>query len=130
MIKPYKRKPKDYSADKWHEYKRIIGSFSLLDIGETEQQEILEALHDETEWDWWEDCDGCSCVSEPGWPTKYYPPCLRHDYDWGKNPTIASNMRFKRLNKAYHMDTWRAVARFIGVCVSLPFYKTWRFFSG
>lgn len=25
---------------------------------------------------------GCTCVSEMYWPTKYFPPCLRHDFDW------------------------------------------------
>ncbi len=128
FITPYKEQPQHYSLDKWKEYERIVSSFKVFDINTEDQQCILEALHDELVWDWYDECNGANFVSEPGWKGKYHPPSLRHDYDWADEPDMKSNRTFKRLNIAYGMDRWRANLRFAGVTLSLPFYKFFNFF--
>jgi hypothetical protein len=64
--------------DRTTEYHRIIESFEVLSVPRDIQIMIREAL-DSKHWDWFTDCDGCTCVSEMYWPTIYFPPCLRHD---------------------------------------------------
>ena len=59
---------------------RIVESFDVFSVPAGIQAEIREAL-DSAAWDWFRDCDGYTCVSEIYWPTKYFPPCLRHDFD-------------------------------------------------
>ncbi len=108
------------------EYKRIVNSFDLFNVPELERAEILEALDDER-WDWYEDCDGCTGVDEDGWPTKYYPPCVRHDYDcWFGHNVHKSTSRFTRLNKIYRMKPWKYRARHIGVYVAWYVWFKWR----
>ena len=94
---------------------RIVWSFDLLDIPEKIRAEILEAL-DSDVWDWFRDCDGCTGVSGIYWPTKYFPPCLRHDYDWRiRVPGTESTARFYRIQRAYGMGAPRAALRAVGV---------------
>jgi hypothetical protein len=126
-LEPYYCHPSHWPSEKWGEYKRIVWSFRLFDISSNDQAEILECLHDEISWDWYADCDGCTCVSEPGWPSKYFPPCVRHDYDWHRGAGgWESNARFRRLNLAYHMEGWRANARWIGVTAAWYSWFKWR----
>ena len=70
----------DGGLDRATEYHRIIESFEVLSVPRDIQILVREAL-DSKHWDWFTDCDGCTCVSEMYWPTIYFPPCLRHDYD-------------------------------------------------
>lgn len=97
----------------------------MFDLPKDAAGEILECLHS-LDWDWWEDCDGCTCVSEPGWPSKYYPPCVRHDFDWftGHGGWL-SNARFLRLNRLYCMEGWRANLRWAGVTVAWYGWAKW-----
>jgi hypothetical protein len=121
-LSPYRRRPDGWSQLAWIEYARIRRSLRFFDLPANAAQEILECLHS-TEWNWYEDCDGCTGVSEPGWPSKYFPPCVRHDYDCqtGRGGWQA-NARFDRLNRAYRMDGWRCRARWVGVAV---WWYTW-----
>jgi hypothetical protein len=66
-------------------------------------------------------------VSEVYWPTKYFPPCLRHDFDWfvGR-PVWQANARFYRISRIYRMTRARAAVRFLGVTVSWYAWFKWR----
>ena len=90
---------------------RIEKSFDVFGLSAEQRALILDAL-DSGEWDWFEDCDGCTAVSELHWPTKYFPPCLRHDFDWisGKGDWAASR-RFYELQRAYGVPIWRSALR-------------------
>jgi len=105
---------------------RIIESFDVLNVPEGIQALIREAL-DSPKWDWFKDCDGCTAVSEVYWPTIYFPPCLRHDFDWATgNGGWASNVRFYRIQRAYGMGRLRAGVRFVGVTVAWYTAFWWR----
>ncbi len=90
---------------------RIEKSFVVFGLSEKHRALIVEAL-DSNEWDWFRDCDGCTGVSEAHWPTKYFPPCLRHDFDWirGQGGWAASK-RFYALQRAYGMSRFRSGLR-------------------
>ena len=105
---------------------RIVESFQVFDLGETDRNLILEAL-DSKEWDWFIDCDGCTMVSEIYWPTKYFPPCLRHDFDWytGRGGP-QSNARFYHLMRAYGVVRARAALRWLGVTAAWYAWYRWR----
>lgn len=126
-IIPYEERPAHWPESKWREYRyRIVESFDFFEVPQDEQQEILVCLHDDISWDWYRDCDGCTAVSEPGWPSRYYPPCIRHDYDWQTgNGGWKSNARFLRLNKKYRMEGWRANIRWLGVTVAWYSWFKW-----
>lgn len=105
---------------------RILASFETFSVPEDARREILEAL-DSTEWDWFRDCDGCTCVTEVYWPTKYFPPCMRHDFDWYTGrPVWPANLRFYRLQRVYRMTRVRAGIRFVGVTVGWYAWFKWR----
>ena len=93
------------------ERRRIIKSFDVFSLSEKHRTLVLEAL-DSDRWDWYEDCDGCTGVSEFYWPTRFFPPCLRHDFDCirGKGDWTASH-RFYGLQLAYGVPVWRAFLR-------------------
>ncbi|MEI6789381.1 MAG: hypothetical protein WCL49_12970, partial [bacterium] len=55
--------------DRATEYHRIIESFDVLSVPRDIQALVREAL-DSKHWDWFQNCDGCTCVSEMYWPTK------------------------------------------------------------
>lgn len=106
------------ALDRQSEYARILASFEVLSVPADARAEILEALH-APNWDWFTQCDGCTAVSEVYWPTRYFPPCLRHDYDWAVgNPIPAANLRFYRLQRIYGMSRFRASLRFAGVTLA------------
>ncbi len=111
---------------KQREYRRIITSFTFFDIPKLEEEEIRQALED-PRWDWHKDCDGCTAVSEAGWPSKYFPPCVRHDYDWFVgNDMIKAQNRFYRLNRCYGMGRCRASVRYVGTYAGWICYGWWR----
>jgi hypothetical protein len=101
-------------------------SFEVLSVPEDIQALIREAL-DSDKWDWFRDCDGCTGVSEVYWPTIYFPPCLRHDFDChtGHNGLEASR-RFYRTQRAYGVEAVRAGARAVGVTVAWYAWLRWR----
>jgi len=105
---------------------RIEQSFDVYGLTPEQRTAIIEAL-DSTAWDWFEDCDGCTCVSELHWPTKYFPPCLRHDFDCasGKGSWKASR-RFYALQRAYGVPVWRASLRAGAVTVFWYAWGRWR----
>ncbi len=108
------------------EYHRIIESFDVLSVPVGIRMLVREAL-DSTQWDWFADCDGCTGVSEVYWPTKYFPPCLRHDFDWQTgHGGWDANVRFYRIQRAYRMSALQAGTRFLGVTVSWFTWFKWR----
>ena len=113
--------------DRATEYHRIIESFDVLNVPRDIQVLIREALESKS-WDWFKDCDGCTCVSEMYWPTQYFPPCLRHDFDWRVNGGgWEANARFYRIQRAYRMSALQAGTRFLGVTLSwYGWFKWWR----
>ena len=104
---------------------RIEKSLEVFVLSKELRSLIIEAL-DSDAWDWFRDCDGCTCVSELHWPTKYFPPCLRHDYDWirGKGDIDASR-RFYALQRAYGVPRWRSALRAGAVTVSWYGFGRW-----
>jgi len=119
------------------EYRRILKSFDVFGLSTEHRTLIREAL-DSNEWDWFQDCDGCTAVSELHWPTKYFPPCLRHDFDcirgngdpsspkgyaetgWG------ASRRFYALQRAYGVPVWRAALRTGAVTAFWYAWRRWR----
>ena len=108
------------------ERRRIEKSFDVFSLSDEHRALIVEAL-DSDAWDWFEDCDGCTAVSELHWPTKYFPPCLRHDFDWirGRGDWAASR-RFFDLQRAYGVPVWRAALRAGAVTVVWYAWGWWR----
>ena len=108
------------------ERRRIEASFRLFDVPEWARVLVREAM-DDPRWDWYLDCDGCTAVSEAYWPTKYFPPCLRHDFDWYVgNPVWPANLRFYRLQRLYRMTRFRAGLRFVGVTFGWYAWFKWK----
>lgn len=108
------------------ERRRILMSFDVFGLSEGHRATILEAL-DSDAWDWFEDCDGCTCVSELHWPTKYFPPCVRHDFDWIRGRgDIEASRRFFRLQRAYGVAVWRSALRAAAVTVAWYGFSKWR----
>jgi len=114
------------TSDREIEYGRIMDSFFDLKIPKRIQNEIMEALTDPA-WDWFTMSDGCTCVSEFGWPTKYFPPCVAHDYYCQtKRGGFANNARFYRHNRAYKMSRARAILRTVGTDLGWIFWFRWQ----
>ena len=108
-------KGRSVGLDRETERRRIIQSFDVFDVPADIQALIREAL-DSDKWDWFRDCDGCTSVSEIYWPTIYFPPCLRHDFDChiGNNGWQTSR-RFYHIQRAYGVDAFRSGLRVAGV---------------
>ena len=104
---------------------RIEKSFDVFGLSAEHRALIGDAL-DSDAWDWFEDCDGCTCVSELHWPTKYFPPCLRHDFDWmrGQGGWAASS-RFYELQRAYGVPMWRSLLRATAVTFAWYGWSKW-----
>ena len=119
-------KGRSAGLDRETERHRILESFDVLSVPEDVRTLIREAL-DSDKWDWFRDCDGCTGVSELYWPTIYFPPCLRHDFDCytGHNGWRTS-MRFYRVQRAYGVDSIRAGIRTIGVITAWYTWLKWR----
>lgn len=108
------------------EFDRIIRSFDVFSIPVDIRREIIEALESER-WDWFRDSDGCTCVTEIFWPTKYFPPCVRHDYDCRiGTPGGQAAIRFYRIQRAYGVGKIRSAGRSIGVFVAWYAWFRWR----
>jgi hypothetical protein len=108
------------------ERRRIEKSFEVFHVSEEQQALIREAL-DSDRWDWFRDCDGCTGVSDLHWPTRYFPPCLRHDYDWiTGNGELTGSKIFYRLQRAYGVPKWRSGVRTAGVTVFWNVWGRWR----
>ena len=119
-------KGRSAALDRRVEYHRIIESFDVLSVPVDIQALVREVL-DSDLWDWFTDCDGCTGVSEMYWPTIYFPPCLRHDFDWATgNGGWDANVRFYRIQCAYGMGAVRAGMRFLGVTISWFAWFKWR----
>lgn len=112
--------------DRETERRRIEASFDVLSVPADIQGLIREAL-DSDKWDWFRDCDGCTAVSEVYWPTIYFPPCLRHDYDCmiGQGGWPAS-VRFYHIQRAYGMGRFRAGIRATAVTAAWYAWLRWR----
>jgi hypothetical protein len=111
--------------DRATEYKRIVDSFDVFAIPADIRALILEALHSDR-WDWFRDCDGCTCVSELFWPTIYFPPCVRHDYDCRVHNGFAASRRFYRIQRAYGVTAFRSGIRAAGVYLAYLAWYRWR----
>jgi len=105
---------------------RIEKSFDVFGLSDEQCALIVEALDSEA-WDWFRDCDGCTAVSELHWPTKYFPPCLRHDFDCicGKGD-LAASRRFYGLQRGYGVPRWRASVRAVAGTVAWYGWGQWR----
>jgi hypothetical protein len=114
------------AMDRRVELDRITNSFDLLMIPDSVRKEIVEALVS-NKWDWFTDCDGCSCVDEIYWPTIFFPPCLRHDFDCEVTPDArwAANARFYRTQRAYRVSRFESGARWFGVTVAWFGWLKW-----
>jgi len=118
-------KGRSTGLDRRTEHQRIIESFDVFSIPADIQALIREAMHSD-KWDWFTDCDGCTGVSEIYWPTIYFPPCLRHDFDWATGRGgWESNMRFYRIQRAYGVSAVRSGIRAAGVMVSWFAWVKW-----
>ena len=105
---------------------RIEKSFDVFGLSDEQRAWVVEAL-DSDEWDWFRDCDGCTGVSELHWPTKYFPPCVRHDYDWMRGDAgWLAVRRFYFLQRAYCVPRWRALLRTAAVMVAWYSWGRWR----
>ena len=108
------------------ELDRILMSFDVLNVPKDIRALILEALNSD-KWDWFMDCDGCTGVSEVYWPTIYFPPCLRHDFDCAMgNNGWQTSVRFYRIQRAYGVSAVRAGVRAFGVTAAWFTWLKWR----
>ncbi len=93
------------------ELRRIVKSFEVFCLSAADRALIVEAL-DSPAWDWFVDCDGCTGVSDLYWPTRFFPPCLRHDFDWLMGDGgLEGSKRFYRLQRVYGVPRWRSGLR-------------------
>lgn len=109
--------------NKTQEYSRIKASFFVYNIPPIAQRVILEALNF-PEWDWFEDCDGCTAVPNY-WVNKYSPSCTVHDGHWrtGRGGKV-SDVIFRYLCQLYGFPKYQSKKRFIGVRLAwFGFYK-------
>ena len=118
-------KGRSHGLDRATERHRIIESFDVLSVPADIQSLIREAL-DSDKWDWFRDCDGCTGVSEIYWPTIFFPPCLRHDFDCatGHNGWQTSR-RFYRIQRAYGVSAVRSGIRAAGVTLAWYAWMKW-----
>ena len=100
------------------ELRRIKASFDLFELCDEHRNLIMEAI-DSDLWSWYDDSDGCTGVSELYWPTRYFPPCVRHDYDFMiGNGGVEGSKTFYVLQRAYGMSRTRSALRVLGVSVA------------
>jgi len=112
--------------DRETERRRIYDSFELLGLPEELRALVREAVESDA-WDWFRDCDGCTLVSELYWPTIYFPPCLRHDFDCIRGDGgAAASRRFYRLQRAYGMTALRSGLRASAVTLAWYAVLQWR----
>ncbi len=117
------RKNRNKMNVKEQERQRIIDSFDVYDVPLYFRELTIQALNS-TDWDWFNEMDGCSCAPNY-WPTRFNPPCLVHDYLWrtGRGGIISDKIFLKHM-KIYSMPKFQRVFRFVAVRVGwLLFYK-------
>lgn len=127
---PEKRVLSESEFDGLDEYHRMRLSLRYHDVPKDIADGILAAYHD-PEWDWTKRSDGCTAVSELGFPKGYrFPPCVEHDYNWWRvraRKDISAweaNVRFYRAQAAYGKPI-RGLIRTAGVMVSWFCYFRW-----
>ena len=105
---------------------RIEMSMRVYELSPELRASLTEAM-DSDAWDWFADCDGCTTVSELHWPTKYFPPCLRHDYDCIRGKAnLEASKRFYALQRSYGVPIWRAGLRATAVTVYWYAWARWQ----
>lgn len=99
---------------------RIIASLDVFNVSLRGRKYVMEAL-DSKEWNWQEDCDGCTFISE-NWEG-IYPPCLVHDYMWitGRGG-YQSDLIFLDLMLEYKLPKLKAYFRFFAVRLAWVLY--------
>ena len=105
------------------ERNRIIKSFDVYDVPDI-YRDLIKLAIESNHWDWFNDMDGCSFVPDY-WKTKFYPPCLVHDYHWrtGRGGYWSDRI-FLELMEIYSLPKWQRNLRFVMVRVGwFGFYK-------
>lgn len=127
MFRPCIEPPLDLVAAKIAEHDRIIRSFDVFDVPEWYRTKIRMALAS-PRWDWYSDCDGCTGVREP-WASRYFPPCLGHDFDCLTATTdeemMYANREFEQGLLIYKFRP--AVARVWRIAVDLAWWGWYRY---
>jgi len=101
------------------EYDRAMASL-LVYAPPSDVAEAIIAAYDSTEWRW-QDCDGCTGVSECHFPKGVrFPPCVMHDYlCWMARKGLATRAYadnlFFRAMRAYGVSWPRAAWRWAAV---------------
>lgn len=106
-----------------NERQRILNSFDVYDVPD-QFKELIEKALNSTDWDWFNDMDGCTFVPNY-WKTKFHPACLVHDYYWrtGRGGYWSDRI-FLELMRIYSLPKWQRTFRFVAVRVGwLSFYK-------
>ena len=98
---------------------------------------IMDAYDDRHKIGWdWRESDGCTGVSERYWVSRYFPPCVAHDYaceraNRAKTRKEADKIRaegdkyFFKANLAYGLPWVVCVVRHIGVRSYWNFIGRW-----
>lgn len=98
----------------------IIASLLVYDISGMYRKLILQALD---EWDWYNECDGCTYVHEK-WRGDYFPPCLVHDYlRRTEHDPFTTDLIFKDLIYKYTNSRVKSFLYFIGVRLTYLIFK-------
>lgn len=105
---------------KEQELEKIKASMVVFDIHGMYKKLILQALEN---WDWYNECDGCTFVNE-NWNGDYFPPCLVHDYlRHIKFPALTTDLIFKDLIYKYTRSKIKSFLFFVGVRLSWLIFK-------
>ena len=117
------------------EYARMLLALALYDPSDEIKHDIKEA-YDAKDWRW-QDCDGCTGVSELHSPIGMrFPPCVRHDYDcWRSYQAktikeadkirLEGDKRFYRTQRAFGVSRTRATGRVAGVRTAWCLWYRW-----
>lgn len=124
------RQPRRFTAPrttKEKELRRIRLSYTCFDIPLWLREKLEEAVSStNSKWDWYKDCDGCTCVSEMYWRSKYFPPCLLHDFQWATGDGgWSSNRDFYRSQQCYGMSRLVSGIRWLGVTIAWYAFSKW-----
>jgi hypothetical protein len=113
------------------EYEMMLFSLDVHNVKPKLRSLILQA-YNAVDWDWHKS-DGCTLVSEVGFPFGYrFPPCVLHDWLWWrvKNKRDISaaeaNLLFYQASVAYGMTNTRSWVRKVGVTFGWLFWFKWK----
>jgi len=126
-------------ASREDEKRRMMLMLQLYVPRQSVYDAVLKAYND-PDWDWYEESDGCTGVTELHSPKGFrFPPCVLHDYycylaSKAKTLKEAQYIRFIGdkmfffANIDFRASTWRSVLRWAGVrlwwlCVLVFFWK-------